>query len=903
MMRKRLAIVLVFMLFISMLQVPVRAEDNPGPLTEYQTESGDYDYVIDGDVSINEPVQIGAGDVVRRINVASSGAITISSGGVLNLDNVSLTVTTGGSITGEVDGRIVFQGTETFVSGLSFYPNRTDPAMSMPTGTFEYDSGVQKWVQVQSDPGPGPGGGSPGAFSTFEDGENPGDYIITQNVTLNADESNVELQSGLVTINAGVTVTIGVNGRLELRGATLVNNGTILTDHDATGSPPESGQLILMGNATQLTNAGTITINGSLSMADSAKLSNTGTIIGGAEGRLMLDNPSDSSPGLGITGLPVYETASSDTPITDPNGEFSYQSGKWVSASSSPGGDDPQPPVSDGTARFVTVIPSANGEISRVVRPAEGDPGDPTITLIDARETIEVIHMDPLEFMIEPDAGYMVDEVRVTIDEFVENQSFLLSYNGDGTFQLPFEYVEYTQSVEIIYAPITEPRLTELLYQTYAVLEAQTGSAGDIQASLANQWGQYGFPVLPENVAIAAGSIDISGMATQEYGIFRYTLTLAGIAMPEQTGYILPSDDVVAFRVYGTHNGAPVDTVRVANQDEYDANEIEVPIVEDGYLDIFAYGNVMAFPMNSTLAESMVNGKTPLPFYVAQFHITSFMTGINLYGFYVIQEDAYCVNVDARSGEERQRALTWEFGRYANLTTGDDSSEVFFGNDTFELSLPGNDIGAVTSLEVETGDFQGYTVTGNEDGTWSVQFLSDFYDHVSLNVTINGTIARTLHVHRVGVDIELYEADDPVEGYELETQGIVGHGTQGGTFFSYLENRYQLYASYYIPDGGTEAPYGLYVTYTWQNGTTTTRIITEPCNNPQPSDIFEFSDGVFLFEDSAAAVDYLLYAAPDGSNAPIRVNVTVLKDDPTAAGSFGGVFLGSGRGVEWTADN
>ncbi len=720
MMRKRLAIVLVFMLFISMLQVPVRAEDNPGPLTAYKT-SGEYNYnyVIDGDVSINEPVQIGAGDVVRRINVTSDGAITISSGGVLNLENVSLTVTTGGSITGEGTGLIVLQGTDTEVFGISFYGNLTDPALVSPTGTFRYNSG--KWV---------------------------------------------------------------------------------------------------------------------------------------------LEPTNNQDPGGG-----------------------------------------PQPPESDGTARFVTVIPSDHGQISRVIQPEEGE-GDPTITPINAQETIEVIHMDPLEFMIKPDAGYMVAEVRVTVETFAENQSFLLSYNGDGTFQLPFDYINDTQSVQIIYAPITESRLTELLYQTYAVLAAQTGSTGEIQASLANQWGQYGFPVPPGNVAIAAGSIDISGMATQEYGTFRYTLTLAGITMPEHTGYILPSDDVVAFRVYGTHNGAPVDTVRVANQDEYDANEIEVPIVDDGYLDIFAYGNVMAFPMNSALADSMVNGKTPLPFYVAQFHITSFMTGVNLYGFYVIQEDAYCVNVDARSGNESQRALTWEFGRYANLTTGDETSEVFFGNDTFELSLPGNDIGAATSLEVETGDFQGYTVTDNEDGTYSVQFLSDFYDRVSLNVTINGSIARTLHVHRVGVDIELYEADGPEE-----TQGTVGHGTQGGTGFSYEEGgSYQLYASYYIPDWGEVAPYGLYVTYTWQNGTTTTEIITEPCNSPEPFGPFEFVNGVFFFPekgntDLAAAVDYLLYAAPDGSNAPIRVNVTVLKDDPTAAGSFGGVFLGSGRGVEWTADN
>lgn len=249
---------------------------------------------------------------------------------------------------------------------------------------------------------------------------------------------------------------------------------------------------------------------------------------------------------------------------------------------------------------------------------------------------------------------------------------------------------------------------------------------------------------------------------------------------------------------------------------------------------------------------------------------------------------------------QEQRTLEWELNKYAQLTIGSYTSRVFFGNDVFTLSLPSSGIGGIESLAVQTGKYPGYEVIDNEDGTYSVRFLSDFYDRITLNLTINGTKSRQLIVHRVGVHIQPYQLHDnqPTDGH------AVFHGTQFATNIDYSDgNKYRVYATYHIPDGGTTAPYGLYVTYTWSNGTVTTDIITESCDDPSPAYNAEgYSNGVFYYNNFADCCDYLLYSAPNSANAPVRINVIVLKADPGAGTDFGGIFFGSGAGVEWTLD-
>jgi hypothetical protein len=57
-----------------------------------------------------------------------------------------------------------------------------------------------------------------------------------------------------------------------------------------------------------------------------------------------------------------------------------------------------------------------------------------------------------------------------------------------------------------------------------------------------------------------------------------------------------------------------------------------------------------------------------------------------------------------------------------------------------------------------------------------------------------------------------------------------------------------------------------------------------------------------VYPEHADPVDYLIYEAATSAGGPVKVNVLVLKNEPNAGGSFGGVFFGSGAGVEWQAD-
>lgn len=204
------------------------------------------------------------------------------------------------------------------------------------------------------------------------------------------------------------------------------------------------------------------------------------------------------------------------------------------------------------------------------------------------------------------------------------------------------------------------------------------------------------------------------------------------------------------------------------------------------------------------------------------------------------------------------------------------------------------------SLFIETGEFPGYTITSDEDNHYTLTFYSDFYDNITLDLLINGSAERKLTIHRVGVEIqEVIKRSD-------SDFGNVGHGTQSGTDITVNgQNNYQLFATYYIPDFGDTAPFGLYVTYTWADGSTTTKIITKPEIVGNANTGPEF-DGVFRDDGNnnyASCCDYRLYAAPNNSSAPIKVNVIVLRDNPLDADSFGGVYFGSGKGVEWSGED
>lgn len=542
-------------------------------------------------------------------------------------------------------------------------------------------------------------------------------------------------------------------------------------------------------------------------------------------------------------------------------------------------------PRGDGSTHCITVTQPMNGTIA-----AEGL-SDGQIIISDGYDQ---------SFIITPDPGYAISEV-VLYDSFGGfNDLRNMEYSGDGSFAYTIQDVRADVTLEVRFVAV---RLGDLLDKSYAVLP---GGPEEIKSTLIEEFAYLGYVVHAEQIVVS----DISPITDEGYGTFGFTVTMDDDTSSPQTGYIVNDFSNIIFKYEGTSNETPFTEIRVAKALDGENRVFGAPAMDSGFLEIFGPYSVRIEGVTSPdVANAFTNiNQTTLQvhhaFYRIQLHITNRFSwfgpdsnrSLNWYAFDLIQDNAYCVKVTAGGGNgaEEQQTLQWRLNRYAQLSTGSYTSEVFFGNDVFTLSLPEAAIGGVTSFSIDEGDFPGYTVSKNDDGTYSVHFLSDFYDRIPLDLAINGKdglVSRQLTIHRVGVHIEAYNGPNPP---------AILHGTGGlGTLINYdtLSN-YRVYASYHIPDDGVVAPYGLYVTYHWADGSITTRIIREPekgGNLETPEDF----NGVFTYERDADVCDYLLYSAPNGYDAPARIFVTVLKDDPLVGGSFGGIHLGSGAGVEW----
>jgi hypothetical protein len=509
---------------------------------------------------------------------------------------------------------------------------------------------------------------------------------------------------------------------------------------------------------------------------------------------------------------------------------------------------------------------------------------------------------------IRPDPGYTVWAVMV--NDIDETRS--VEYKGNGAFEYTVYDVQDDFTLNVIFM---EEYADGIVCKSYAVLQEEAQDNSLLKEALAREFGYLGYAISTDRITVYG--VDDSDIESRSYGTFKFKVETNGVQSTEQTGYIVPNFSDVIFKYEGAYKGTPIsesDRIRIAHAQDGENRLFTAPAMDSGTIEIFGpyYAHMEAWTSPDVYDSFELEGISKLivkeSFYRVQLHIIGNNTGgspgdpnedisLNWFAFDLIQDDAFCVKVDATSEEGTQQTLQWALNRYAILNNGNYISQVFFGNDTFELSIPETGIGGVTSISLDTGDFQGYTVSETVPGmSYEVFFKSDFYDRITLDVTINQDSIKQLTIHRVGVEIqkEVYNPDRGPEVY-------VGHGTQYGTRVDYSDGKYyRIYATYCIPDGGRTAPYGLYVTYTFADGTKTSEIITEYCDNPGIMNAEEYIDGVFIYGSHAACVDYLIYSAIDGSNAPVKVNVTVMKGDPQSGdGDFAGIFFGSGSGVEW----
>ena len=543
-------------------------------------------------------------------------------------------------------------------------------------------------------------------------------------------------------------------------------------------------------------------------------------------------------------------------------------------------------PIGDGSFHKIIFEPSENGSVD-----AEG--------MID--NIVSVQDSFDFTFTITSSPGYGISSVLQNGEDI---KRYLVAKN-DGTFELTLFEVREDTTIEITFI---EEEIKNILCKSFAILDEEANDENDIKSALIREIQYLGYVLDKEKIAVY--NVDISDISTKGYGTFEFTIEAAGKSSKLQIGYIVPKYSDIIFKYEGSYKGTAIDEddkIRIAHWENGENGIFSAPAMDSGTIEFIGtyYFHIEGWMSDDSIDSFGESGVSKLTvtksFYRVQLHIGNIAENeeetLNWFGFDLIQDDALCVKVDATSAEGTQSTLQWSLNRYAILNSGGYVSVVFFGNDTFEITLPEESIGGISSMSIETGDFQGYTITETDPGKkFEVQFKSDFYDRITINITLNSNEEKQLTVHRVGVDIQK-EVYNPDRGPDVN----LFHGTQFGTEIDYSDGLYyKVFATYCIPDGGTTAPYGLYISCTFANGTKTSEIITQPCDNPSENiNAEDYIDGVFIYDGDAACCDYLIYEAEDATNVPAKICVTVLKGDPFDNDEFEGIFFGSGAGVEW----
>lgn len=508
--------------------------------------------------------------------------------------------------------------------------------------------------------------------------------------------------------------------------------------------------------------------------------------------------------------------------------------------------------------------------------------GDPVV-LVDNQFTSITRDMVSYYFTLNP--GYKIKDVGVRQENGLTEGVFTAYDSISGTLYADVETnFNYTLVVE------TEV-LTGLPTLYYAILDSEVnGDESAMKSAIRRELGLQRIFVSDEDITIADDTPPAMAI-----GATYKKVTVAGLGVAH---FYIVGNAKTLLILNEPENGDKVLTVYDGSENsDFEPVTITIPAITSGK--IYAFGPYGAFAMDMSRAIGLnlpvsagddgaynVTGA----FYNMQWHVinhgTPPETAINWYPTNIVTADAVYIEATATKSKVTQEAGAWSIDTSPRISTVDKDGtvnyrlEVFFGNDTVTLSPPA--AGNVTGVAVRTAsDSPGYTFADESDAV-KVTFHSDYYDYITVPLTLTlrdgGTQAANVTIYRVGVDIQEHSSGGMSQ---------VWHGTQSGSLVDLTENGFKLTASYYIPDGGNIAPYGLFITRTYTDG----RVETET--------ILVSMEGVFDYGDVASAIDYLIYSGTDAATAPVSVSVLVLKDEPSN-NAFGGVSFGSGIGVTWT---
>lgn len=248
-----------------------------------------------------------------------------------------------------------------------------------------------------------------------------------------------------------------------------------------------------------------------------------------------------------------------------------------------------------------------------------------------------------------------------------------------------------------------------------------------------------------------------------------------------------------------------------------------------------------------------------------------------------------------------------ETGRNENKNT---ETDIYFGFSQVEIApvtsdnVAGLRVAGIQSVEVLDGIPENAVKIEetNEDGKYTIHFLSNYYDTVRIRATYvlgDGTTdSGVMTLNRVGIMIQGGGTAGDSHTVNIFHGHDMGQTLDDAVYDAYKaknldkqhgDYKFAYYATYYYPTNSlaTSADVSLFVTYTYADGSVERKLLE--------SDYFTSAT-----EENVAMSDYILYMG-DGRNAPVKVE-TIAVPNANADGTINGAKLGAGKGVEKTFD-
>ncbi|MCI5613723.1 MAG: hypothetical protein MR356_05205 [Agathobacter sp.] len=308
--------------------------------------------------------------------------------------------------------------------------------------------------------------------------------------------------------------------------------------------------------------------------------------------------------------------------------------------------------------------------------------------------------------------------------------------------------------------------------------------------------------------------------------------------------------------------------------------------------------SVVVFGNNASLSSEKLSDDSAKEYFVNNFNSNE--NGVGMGGKVAIYRPTFTGVFLKPDSETNKEAWAWETNTSYDIKESGEKSETdfYFGygkaiiSPLTGTSLDGIPVKELTNVEVLGGiPENAVKVVKNADKTFTLEFLSDFYDQVQLQLTylMNDETEKqnTLTINRVGIVLQYGRTpgDD-------KTRVQIYHGHQSGEFISNdgKEMGGVIYATYYHPQGTgniESSDTSLYVTLHYRDGRTEQRIIKA---------------SFFKEEDSGhtAMSDYVIAIAPQEGNLedllPTYVEAIAV-ENADESGRFNGAKLGAGKGV------